>query len=110
MLTGLDDEHAACKALLERGTDIVALKLGAIGSTVYTPTEVIEAPPISVREVDPTGAGDCYGGAFIVGLLEGWDLAHVARFANVVGALAVTRQGPMEGAPYRHQVLARMRA
>jgi len=32
----------------------------------------------------------------------------VARFANVVGALAVTRKGPMEGAPTRAEVLARM--
>jgi len=34
-----------------------------------------------------------------VGLLRGWDLPRVARFANAVGALSVTRLGPMEGAP-----------
>ncbi|MFL7809932.1 MAG: PfkB family carbohydrate kinase, partial [Anaerolineae bacterium] len=56
----------------------------------------------------PGAIGDCYGGAFVVGLLEGWDLARIARFANVVGALAVTRKGPMEGAPTRAEALARM--
>lgn len=28
-----------------------------------------------------------------------WDLARVAQFANAAGALAITKQGPMEGAP-----------
>jgi len=27
------------------------------------------------------------------------DLKNAARFANAVGALAVTKKGPMEGAP-----------
>ena len=93
--------NQACLALLERGIPIVALKRGAQGSTVYTATQVLDAPPISVTEVDPIGAGDCYGAAFVVGLLQGMDLAAAARFANVVGALAVTVQGPMEGAPWR---------
>ena len=108
MLTGDADEEAACRALVARGIPIVALKRGAAGSTVFTAQRVIEAPPLSVKEIDPTGAGDCYGGAFVVGLLEGWELARVARFANVVGALAVTRKGPMEGAPWRSEALAHM--
>ncbi|MCC7352611.1 MAG: sugar kinase, partial [Anaerolineae bacterium] len=108
MLTGDTDEESACRALVARGIPLVALKRGERGSTVFTANEVIEAPPLQVEEVDPTGAGDCYGGAFVVGLLDGWGLARVARFANVAGALAVTRRGPMEGAPRRAEVLARM--
>lgn len=105
MLTGDDDEQAACRNLLDAGIPIVALKRGDKGSKVFTEAQVIEVPTIQVTEIDPTGAGDCYGGAFVVGLLEGWDLGRVARFANVVGALSVTKKGPMEGAPYRDQVL-----
>jgi len=108
MLTSDADERNACRALVASGISIVALKRGAQGSTVFTAQETIEAEPILVAEVDPTGAGDCYGGAFVVGLLEGWDLQVVARFANVVGALAVTRKGPMEGTPTRAEALARM--
>jgi tagatose kinase len=108
MLTGHSDEREACEALVAGGIPIVALKRGARGSTVFTEHETHEAEPISVREVDPTGAGDCYGAAFVAGLLEGWDLPTVARFANVVGGLAVTRKGPMEGAPTRAEALARM--
>jgi sugar/nucleoside kinase (ribokinase family) len=108
MLTGDPDQEQACRALVDSGIPIVALKRGARGSTVFTARETIEAPPISVPEIDPTGAGDCYGAAFVVGLLEEWALPRVARFANVVGALAVTRRGPMEGAPTRTEALARM--
>jgi len=108
MLTGDADEEAACRSLVARGISIVALKRGEKGSMVFTAGRVIDAPPLAVTEVDPTGAGDCYGGAFVVGLLEGWELPRVARFANVVGALAVTRKGPMEGAPWRVDALSRM--
>ena len=37
-------------------------------------------------------------------------LAQAGRFANAVGALAVTRIGPMEGSPTRAEVEAFMRA
>jgi tagatose kinase len=105
MLTGDADEQAACRRLLGRGIEIVAWKRGALGSTIFTGNETFDVPSIDVEEVDPTGAGDCYGGAFVVGLLAGWDLRRIARFANVVGALSVRRKGPMEGAPRREDVL-----
>ena len=108
MLTGDVAEESACRSLVEKGVPIVALKRGENGSTVFTADRVIDVPSLPVEEVDPTGAGDCYDAAFVVGLLEGWDLRRVARFANVTGALSVTRKGPMEGAPLRDDVLARM--
>ncbi len=108
MLTGDADEGTACRALVARSIPVVALKRGARGSTIFTEDQVIDVPSLEVTEVDPTGAGDCYGGAFVVGLLEGWNLPRVARFANVAGALSVTRKGPMEGIPRRDEVLARM--
>ncbi len=108
MLTGDADPETACRALHARGIPLVALKRGAAGSTVFTADGEINVPAIRVQEIDPTGAGDCYGGAFVVGLLEGWPLDKVARFANVAGALAVTRKGPMEGAPRREMAMERM--
>jgi sugar/nucleoside kinase (ribokinase family) len=108
MLTGQADEADACRSLVERGIPMVALKRGRDGSTVFTADQRIDVPSLAVTEVDPTGAGDCYDAGFVVGLLQGWELARAARFANVVGALSVTRQGPMEGIPYLAEVMARM--
>jgi sugar/nucleoside kinase (ribokinase family) len=49
-----------------------------------------------------------FSAGFTVALLEGVDLWHAARFANAVGALAVTKKGPMEGVPTREDMLELM--
>ncbi|WP_348527348.1 carbohydrate kinase family protein [Mesorhizobium sp.] len=54
-------------------------------------------PGFAVEEVDPTGAGDCFGAAFVCFWLRGAAPAEALRIANACGALAVTRKGPMEG-------------
>ena len=104
MLTGLDDLDQACRALLEMGPEIVVLKRGELGSKLFTTQQEVEVPSIQVTEVDPTGAGDCFSAGFAVACLENMPLAEAARFANIVGALSVTRLGPMEGAPTRAEV------
>lgn len=107
MLTGAASDEEAARSLAAGGR-VVALKQGERGSTVFTQEEEFHVPGFPVDEVDPTGAGDCYGAAFLVGLLRGWELRDVARFANATGALAVTKQGPMEGAPTYKEALALM--
>lgn len=106
MLTGIKEIFPACEKLLELGPRIVALKQGEKGSIVFTREDKIEVPSFKVKEIDPTGAGDCFDAGFLVGLLKGWDFERVARFANAVGALSVTKKGPMEGAPLLNQVNA----
>jgi len=108
ILTGVSDPEEAAMALVVEDR-IVALKRGARGSIVFTSFERLAVPAFPIEEVDPTGAGDCYGAAFLVGLLEGWALTRVAHFANAVGALATTKLGPMEGAPTREEVESFMR-
>ncbi|MCD6518869.1 MAG: sugar kinase [Anaerolineae bacterium] len=104
MLTGEQDPDKGAARLLAGGAKIVALKMGEYGSRIYTRRRKRDIPPFRVQEVDPTGAGDCYDAAFIVGLASGWPLEVVGAFANAVGALATTRLGPMEGAFPRARV------
>ncbi len=104
MLAGTQDAEDACQKLLEYGPGIVALKRGEKGSWIFTAKDKIEVASFPVKEIDPTGAGDCFDAGFVVGLLKGWPLKKVARFANAVGALAVTKKGPMEGAPTLEEV------
>ena len=104
LLTGVKGVEAACRALLEKGPEVVGLKRGADGCTIYTRGQRIESPAFTVEAVDPTGAGDCFDAGFVVGLAEGLPLAEVGRLANACGALGATRKGPMEGAFRRAEV------
>lgn len=105
LLTGETNTIRACRKLLNQGTGIIALKEGRKGSTIFTRDGENHIPTIKVKEIDPTGAGDCYDAGFVVGLLKEWGLKKVARFANICGALAVTRKGAMEGAPTFKEVV-----
>ena len=103
MLTGQADDETGCRQWAAQGK-IVVLKRGAAGCRIYASGQEIDVPGFKVEEVDPTGAGDSFCAGFTVALLEGMDLTRAGRFANAVGALAVTRLGPMEGAPARAAV------
>jgi sugar/nucleoside kinase (ribokinase family) len=98
LLTGVKGAERACRALLDRGTQVVALKRGAEGCSIFTRDVSLDVPAYQVDAVDPTGAGDCFDAGFVVGLLEGLPLDRVGRLANAAGALGATRKGPMEGA------------
>ena len=104
MLTGKNNPEEASLALLEKGADIVVLKKGSQGSTVYARGSKYNVPAFDVEEIDPTGAGDCFDAGFLVSLIQKRSLKESARYANAVGALAVTRKGPMEGAPFPEEV------
>ncbi|MGQ9746635.1 MAG: carbohydrate kinase family protein [Candidatus Caldatribacteriaceae bacterium] len=104
VLTNEEDIERACWAVLEQGPTIVALKKGREGSTIYTRDGRWDIPAFVVEEVDPTGAGDCYCAGFLAGLARGLSVEEAGRLANAVGALAVTKKGPMEGAPTWQEV------
>jgi sugar/nucleoside kinase (ribokinase family) len=100
LLTGEDDPRAGCRALLARGAELVVLKRGADGCTVFSEdgppdgTDV-PAPPAEVR--DPTGAGDVFAAGLAVALLEGRSVLEAARFASAAAAEAIGTLGPMAG-------------
>jgi sugar/nucleoside kinase (ribokinase family) len=103
-ITGLAEDDLAAQTLGHKPDSIVVIKKGPMGCTIYHADGKLDVQGFGVREIDPTGAGDCFSAAFIAGLDSGWDLGKVGRFANAAGALAVTKMGPMEGAPTSEQV------
>ena len=103
-ITGEVDENKAAQMLAQKPDAITVLKRGPAGCSIYQHSDYFEVPGFAVTEIDPTGAGDCFSAAFIAGLEAGWSLEQVGRFANAAGALAVTKLGPMEGAPTKKQV------
>jgi len=97
LITGKADFASALKAAREKDIDIVVVKSASRGASVFWGGEETIAAPFSVKEVDPTGAGDCFDGAFIASLLLGKTIEEAARIANAAGAMSVTKRGPMEG-------------
>jgi sugar/nucleoside kinase (ribokinase family) len=96
-LTAESDEPTAIAALLGRGVGAVVIKRGAQGATYYDQGGAIHGAPFAAEEVDPTGAGDCFGATFVVCHLRSMTVAESLRYANASGAHKVLFRGPMEG-------------
>ena len=107
MFTGAPSDEEGCRQLADRGK-LVVLKQGERGCRIFASGHDLQVAGYRVAEVDPTGAGDCFCAGMTVALLEGLGLEKAGRFANAVGALAVTKKGLMEGAPTRQEVLRLM--
>ncbi|MDD7972015.1 sugar kinase [Roseinatronobacter alkalisoli] len=90
-------EAHAVTDLLARGIREIVLKRGAQGASFFSSEERFDVGPVPVEEVDPTGAGDSFGGVYVALRLAGSRPADALHRANAAGALAVTRLGPMEG-------------
>ncbi|WP_115790382.1 PfkB family carbohydrate kinase [Arthrobacter silvisoli] len=98
--TGADNPWSALYILAER-VPVAVVTLGAQGAmAVDSETGEEEwVPALPVTAHDPTGAGDCFGAAFIVGCLAGWPLGDRLRFANLCASLSVQELGGSFSAP-----------
>jgi 5-dehydro-2-deoxygluconokinase len=88
---GSKDENEAADALLALGVKLAVIKLGADGVLLATSSERLRIAPTPVEVVCGLGAGDAFGGALCYGILQGWGLEQMGRFANAAGALVSTR-------------------
>ena len=88
---GTGEPDAAADALLSAGVSLAIVKLGADGSLLATADGRWRIPPVTVPVVCGLGAGDAFGGALSHGLLSGWDVPRIGRFANASGAYVSAR-------------------
>jgi len=77
--------------------EILVLKNGSKGCTVFSKNETISMGVYPIKAIDATGAGDSFDGAFIFGLLENKNLKYAAQMVSAAGALNTAAFGPMEG-------------
>ena len=103
---GETEPMRAADALLERGVEIAIVKQGPKGVLAKTRTETVEVPPHFVDVVNGLGAGDSFGGALCLGLLEGWPLRKILEFGNVAGAIVASRLECSTAMPTRAEVEA----
>lgn len=98
MLTGRQTVEDGVRALFAYDAmEVVALKKGSKGCTLYSRSEKVDVDAYKIVQVDPTGAGDCFDAALLCALIEGKSLCDAGRMASAAGALGAMKQGPMEG-------------
>jgi 5-dehydro-2-deoxygluconokinase len=88
---GLSSPQDAARALLDLGVELAVIKQGPAGVLGMTAAESVTVPPVPVKVLNGLGAGDGFGGALCHGLLAGWPLERVLRFANAAGAIVASR-------------------
>jgi len=99
------DAARAAAVLRGRGARQVVVKLGAQGAVCCDHRgDISHVPAPQVQAIDTTAAGDAFGAALAIALVEGRSLAEAAQFACAAGALATTRCGAQEAMPWRAAV------
>lgn len=83
---------AQARALLSF-VPIVAVTRGWQGLSLYTREGLQEIPGLPREETDPTGAGDVFAAALLVGYHETGDVAEAAAFAACAASCAVEGVG-----------------
>jgi len=96
---GERDPEAAAAALLAAGVDLAVVKQGPAGVLGVRRDESVVVPPMPVHVVNGLGAGDAFGGALCHGLLAGWGLERMLRFANAAGAVVAGRMACADAMP-----------
>lgn len=89
---GLEDE-AALNWMAEL-SEIVILKQGVQGSMVKHNNQIIKVPPVKVKALDTTGAGDLYAAGFIYGLLHDLSLHKCGEIGSYLSAKIIEVIGP----------------
>jgi 5-dehydro-2-deoxygluconokinase len=105
LVVGEGDPEAQAREILALGPEIAFLKLGPDGALVARGGEVVHVEPVRVEIVNGLGAGDAFGGAVCHGLLAGWELERIARFANAAGAIVASRLACADAMPTEPEVL-----
>jgi len=111
----LPNEREACKLAqvedVERAAEnlsqkvpIVVIKRGGQGALARAAKQKYSGFPPVVDVADPVGAGDSFDAGFVHQFIRGAKMEECLKFANIVGALSVTRAGGTEAfrdAPHR---------
>ena len=91
--------EAALYALRDLGPKQVVITLGPDGSIGLNEQGIVRQEAFPVKAVDTTGAGDVYHGAYIYGILQGWEMSECMRVAAATAALKCKEIGAQSGIP-----------
>lgn len=88
------DVNLAIQKILSLGVEVLIVKSGSRGATIYdSKGNVEEVPGFPVDVLNVLGAGDAFASGFIYGYLQGWSLYKSCRMGNASGAQVVLQPG-----------------
>lgn len=99
----IEEVEKAGQILHEKGVKNVIVTIGEKGAMVIN-ENIHVYPTRKVKAIDTTGAGDCFNGAFVVGLADGKSIAEAVEFANIAASISVTKKGAQISLPNRKDV------
>jgi ribokinase len=114
MLTGIkvrdrSSAEEAAKVLHAKGIETVIITMSAEGALVLHKGQFTMIAAPKVTAIDTTAAGDIFNGALVTALAEGNELADAVTFACEAAAISVTRLGAQASAPFREEVMAKLK-
>jgi sulfofructose kinase len=95
--TGIAEPASAARALATDVRGVVVVTAGPDGAYVVAGDEAWHQPAFTVPVKDTTGAGDVFHGAFMFGVLQGWELRRTLAFAAAAAALKCRALGGRAG-------------
>jgi sugar/nucleoside kinase (ribokinase family) len=96
-LTGKDDPWQMLAQLLDWGVGMVLLTQGKKGVIAGQAGQWWQSGIFHMDMLDPSGSGDAFTAGIITGVLEGFDIPRMLRFASALGASAVRALGTTDG-------------
>ncbi len=113
-LVGPGEPESLVSRLVEAGASVVTLRLGGDGSLVHNAAtgKAERVPAVETNVVDVTGAGNAYGGGFLVGWVETGGLRAAGLRGSVAASFLVEQVGlPMASlAELRNEAKQRLAA
>ena len=92
-ITGCKSSTDQLQCLQEMGAKTVIITRGRSGVAAIQDDVFWELGAYNVPAIDPSGAGDAFASGLIVGILRGWAMPEILRYASAVGASAIRAVG-----------------
>ncbi|GIQ66556.1 5-dehydro-2-deoxygluconokinase [Paenibacillus cisolokensis] len=99
------DDRRTAERWLRESAGIVVVKRGGDGSTVYARDgRSWTGRTFPAQVVKTFGAGDAFAGAFIHGLLHGWDIERCQLFGSAAASIVVASHSCSDAMPTAEQI------
>lgn len=101
----ISDAVCAGRKLAEKGAQSVVITLGSSGALLVTRNRERHVPAPKVSVCDTTGAGDAFVGGLAFAVASGKELEESIKFANIVAAISITKDGTQTALPTLDEVV-----